>query len=187
MMKTMLILLFTVVIMLLLFCKCDVSDHTNHNAKKRRMSSIDTNNTGLCIFTTPYRCCRGRMDYFNADTIEIVDTPFIKYKDIISYDTLNHTISLTYDIRKKWIKNFDQYLNQTPFIITLDTQRIYGGWFTRGPNAFHSRWIIIKFMDSFDSLKANQIRIKYEDEFEGIDPRNNSTIFKRLIQDNKAK
>jgi hypothetical protein len=78
-----------------------------------------------------------------------------------------------------------------PFLVTLDSSKLYGGWFWTPISSIPCHRVVIEPDCLFDSLDTNEIRIKlgYPDEnhFKGEDPRNNKEIFDRPIEDGKAK
>lgn len=128
---------------------------------------------------------------FDIENVSIIDNPIISYDDIISYDTTSHILKLTYsrDSLKSKIGQIGVYGKS--FLVTLDSSKIYGGWFWTPISSIPCHWVVIEPDCSFDSLKLNEIRIKLgypnEDHFKGEDPRSNKEIFNRLIVDGKAK
>jgi len=128
---------------------------------------------------------------FDIENVSIYENPIISYNDIISYDTTSHILKLTYsrDSLKSKVGQISVY--GKAFLVTLDSLKLYGGWFWSPISSIPCRWVVIEPDCLFDSLKINEIRIKLgypnEDYFNGEDPRNNSEIFNRLIVDGKAK
>jgi len=146
---------------------------------------------GLCIYPTKVEYTSD-LSYqnFDIESAPIIDNPIISYDDIISYDTTFHILNLTYsrDSLKSKIGQIGVY--GKPFLVTLDSSKIYGGWFWTPMSSIPCHWVVIEPDCSFDSLETNEIRIKLgypnEDHFKGEDPRNNKEIFDRLIEDSKA-
>ena len=124
----------------------------------------------------------------NVTKVEITGEPIISYSDIIFYDTTSHIITLKTPIDSLYIEND---VHGTPFILTLDGEKIYGGWFWIAASSAICHWVVIEPDCPSDNLKDNEFRIKLgypsEDYFQGVDPRNNQRIFKRLHQDGKVK
>ena len=78
-----------------------------------------------------------------------------------------------------------------PFQITLDSLKMYGGWFWTPISSITCQWIVIEPDCLLNSLASNEIKIQRgyppEDHFIGKDPRKNEKIFSRLVKDGKAK
>ena len=149
-------------------------------------------NEGLCIYATKVDI-NSNLTYQNFDIEEadLIGEPLVSYNQIISYDTSSHIITLSYsqDSLKNKIGQIGVY--GKPFIVTLDSQKIYGGWFWTPISSIPCHSVVIEPDDVFDTLKTNEIRIKLgypdENQFKGIDPRNNRVIIDRLIKDKKVK
>lgn len=128
---------------------------------------------------------------FNIDGVNIINDPIIIYNDIISYDTTSHILNLTYSRDSLKRKIGEIGVSGKPFLVTLDSSIIYGGWFWTPSSSIPCHWVVIEPDCVFDSLKTNEIRIKLgypnENHFIGEDPRNNREIFNRLIEDGKVK
>ena len=128
---------------------------------------------------------------FDIETAPLIDSPVIFYDEIISYDTTTHIIQLAIerDSLKKRIGEINVY--GTPFLVTLDKIKMYGGWFWTPVSSIPCHWIVIEPDCVFDTLATNEIRIKCgyptEEHFNGKNPRNNQEIFTRLVKDGKAK
>jgi hypothetical protein len=148
---------------------------------------------GLCIYATKVGITSDlTYQAFNADTFPLIGEPIIAYDDIVTYDTINHIMELAYPRDSLKIENINgtSVLYGIPFIITLDSANMYGGWFWTSMSSIPCHWVVIEPDDLFDSLFANEIRIKFgypnQDHARGEDPRNNSQIFERLVKDGKA-
>jgi len=146
----------------------------------------------LCIYSTELETTSDlTYQNFDIETAPLIDGPVIFYDDIISYDTTTHIIQLTIerDSLKKRIGQIGVY--GKPFLITLDAAKMYGGWFWTPISSVPCHWVVIEPDCLFDTLATNEIRIKCgyptEEHFKGVDPRNNKTIFARLVKDGKAK
>lgn len=146
---------------------------------------------GLCIYPTNVEYTSESYQNFDIESAPIIDDPVISYDDIISYDTTFHILKLTYSRDSLKVKIGQIGVYGKPFLVTLDSSRIYGGWFWIPMSSIPCHWVVIEPECLFDSLETNEIRIKLgypnEDHFKGEDPRNNSKIFDRLSEDGKAK
>ena len=78
-----------------------------------------------------------------------------------------------------------------PLIVTLDAEKLYGGWFWTSVSSIPCYSVMIVANGVSDPLRDNeiQIRLGYPDEKHctETDPRNNQDIIYRLIEDGKAK
>ena len=145
---------------------------------------------GLCIYPTKIQYTSD-LSYqrINVEDAPIIGESIISYDDIISYDTTAHILSLSYprDSLKINIKS----VYGEPFLVTLDSAKIYGGWFWTPASSIPCHWVVIEPDALFDSLATNEIRIKLgypnEKHFQGEDPRNDRKIFDRLVMDGKAR
>lgn len=126
----------------LFFFNCDLISVINN------IFFPDTNNIhnhnkgeGLCIYPTEVeltdnylhqnynidsaRIINYRHRNFNIDSAYIINNPIITYNEIISYDTTLHILEMT--ISRESLKSRCEYTK--PFLITLDLEKMYGGWF----------------------------------------------------------
>ena len=147
---------------------------------------------GLCIYPTIVEHTADlTYQNFDIENVPLLNKPIISYDDIICYDTTSHIVTLTYsrDSLINKLGQIDVYGN--PFLVTLDSSKIYGGWFWTPVSSIPCHWVVIEPNSLFDTLKTNEIRIKLgypdENEFMGEDPRNNKEIFDSLILDGKVK
>ncbi len=182
-------LLLPIIFVILFFIGCDrILDIPSNSDNK----SNNLKGKGLCVYPTKVEYTSD-LSYqnFDIESALIIDNKIISYDDIISYDTTSHILNLTYsrDSLKSKIGQIGVY--GKPFLVTLDSSKIYGGWFWTPISSIPCHWVVIEPDCLFDSLKTNEIRIKLgypnEDHFKGEDPRNNKEIFNRLIEDGKAK
>ena len=178
-------------------CNNNTMPATDINSTSNKESNLSKE--GLCIYATKVDI-NSDLTYqdINLEDAELIGEPIISYNQIISYDTTLHvmTLSFSQDSLKKRISSSGVYdktvgIYGQPFIITLDSQKIYGGWFWTPVSSIPCHSVVIVIDDLYDTSKPNQIRIKlgYPDEnhYKGIDPRNNKKIVERLIKDNKVK
>ncbi|MGK9370165.1 hypothetical protein ACSSWA_14805 [Melioribacter sp. Ez-97] len=166
---------------------------------KDNIVSSSNSNEGLCIYATKINI-NSDLSYQNIDLekAELIGEPIISYNHIILYDTSNHVLTLSFsqDSLKKRIAQMSAYDNVIgmygmPFIVTLDHEKIYGGWFWLPVSSIHCHSIVILLDTVSYALKINEIKIQLgytdENQFKGTDPRNNRKIIYRLIKDKKVK
>ena len=128
----------------------------------------------------------------DLDTFEIRDTPILRYEDLIKYDTASHklTIGISHDsIVITWSSNSDQNFGSM-FMVTLDTEPIYCGWFVPLGWSNPCNWVHINEpYYEFDSLEDNEVVISFQYESErwhkNPDPRLDPRIVERLKADGK--
>ena len=157
--------------------------HSNENPLQR--------NTGLSIFGANVEI-NSNLSYqtINIEKTDVTGEPIISYKDIVSYDTARHIITLSYsgDSLKNNIGQIGVYGKS--FIVALDSQKMYGGWFWTPISSVSCQWVVINITYSENSVSPTQIKIELgypsESAFQGVDPRNNRKIIDRLIKDKKA-
>jgi hypothetical protein len=178
-----------IIFVFLLFIGCD-RIHDIFSSSDNKFNNVKQE--GLFIYPTKVEYTSDLSHQnFNIDSVYIGDDPIIFYNDIISYDTTSHILNLTYsrDSLKSKIGEIGIYGKS--FLITLDSSKIYGGFFWAPYSSISCHWVVIEPDCLFDSLKTNEIRIKLgypnENHFKGEDPRNNTEIFDRLIEDGKVK
>lgn len=168
---------FYIVFLVLFFvsCKNSVVDNTETNE-----------NSGLNIFETDIKITSDlTYQNFDLETADITGEPLISSDQIISYDTTNHALTLSFsrDSLKTKIGHFG--VHGKPFIVTLDSQKIYGGWFWAPISSVPCHSVVIMPDDPFDSLTVHEIRIKLgypsKDHFEGSDPRKDRRIIQWLM------
>lgn len=160
--------------------------------------SSSNSNEGLCIYATKINI-DSDLSYqnINLEKAEIIGEPVISYNQIISYDTSTHVLTLSFsqDSLKKRIAQMSAYDNVIgvygmPFIVTLDHEKIYGGWFWLPVSSIPCHSVVILLDSVSDTLAPNEIKIQLgypdENQFKGTDPRNNRKIIERLIKDKKA-
>ena len=159
------------------------------NKKNENITNINpVLENGLCVYPTNI-IDHPEFQYQEIDVnkVSITGDAIILYKDIISYDTISHIITLSFPVDSLKIK---KDVNGTPVLITLDGEKIYGLWFWTAVSSAICNWVVVVPDSPFDSLMQNQFKIdlgyptsKY---FKGNDPRNNSKIISRLVADGKA-
>ena len=127
----------------------------------------------------------------DLDTFPIKDTPILRYEDLIKYDTGSHklTIGISHDSLK--IEVSDVYHNfGSMFMVTLDNEPIYCGWFVPIFWSNPCNWVYIEEpYYEFDSLEDNEVVISFQYESERWhkypDPRLDPRIVERLARDGK--
>ncbi len=141
---------------------------------------------GLCIYPAVLSSShQAGTDEIDVGRAEISGKPIVSYRQILSYDTATHVIRLS--IPRDSLPPFDY---RTPFLVTLDSVKMYGGWFFANFFSSTCSWVVI-IADDFSVTDPNAIRIGlgYPNEgfFVGIDPRGNPAIIGRLARDGKIK
>ncbi len=128
----------------------------------------------------------------DLDTFALKDTPILRYEDLIKYDTSSHklTIGISHDsLTIKWSSN--AYINfGSMFMVTLDKEPIYCGWFWSVSNSKLCNWVHIEEpYYEFDSLEENEVVMSFRYESERWqkypDPRLDPRIVERLAKDGK--
>ncbi len=141
---------------------------------------------------TTYFCYTSK-DYsvLDLDTFALEDTPLLRYDDIIKYDTCSHKLTLGYPHDSLKIRKLcydDKYSSM--FMVTLDSNPIYCGWFWSGYFSRPVNWVyIMEPHYEIDSLEDNEIVISfhYNSEYwqKYPDPRLDPKIVERLTKDGK--
>jgi hypothetical protein len=142
---------------------------------------------GLCIYPAVLSSThQAGVDEIDVNLAEISGKPIVSYGEILSYDTAAHVIRLS--IPRDSLTLFGRF--HTPFLVTLDSVKIYGGWFFANFASSICNSVVI-IADDFTVIEPNSIRISlgYPSErfYTGTDPRANPAIIRRLIQDGKIK
>lgn len=117
------------------------------------------------------------------DTILMEDSPILRYKDLLSYDTANHklTLSISHDSIK--FENLSVY--GTMFIVTMDKTPVYCGFYWPVISSVPCNWVYIQEpYYELDNLEDNEIVISFS-SLQHNDPRLDDVIVERLKKDNK--
>ena len=144
------------------------------------------------VDTTYFHYSNNDYSTLDLDTIALKDTPILRYEDLIKYDTCSHklTIGISHDSLKiTWSSNSDQNFGSM-FMVTLDSEPIYCGWFVPGFWSNPCNWVHIEEpIYEFDSLEDNEVVISFRYESERWqkypDPRLDPRIVERLAKDGK--
>jgi len=114
---------------------------------------------------------RSHYDYslLDLDTFALEEAPILRYEDLLKYDMGLHkmTLGISHDsLTIKWSSN--PYINfGSMFMVTLDEEPIYCGWFTSGHWSNPCNWVHIKApYYEFDSLEDNEVVISFRYESE---------------------
>ncbi len=144
------------------------------------------------VDTTYFHYSNNDYSTLDLDTIALEDTPVLRYEDLFKYDTGSHklTLVISHDSLKiTW--SSDVYHNfGSMFMVTLDAEPIYCGWFVPGSWSNPCNWVYIREpYYEFDSLEDNEavMSFRYESEFwqKYPDPRLDPRIVERLAKDGK--
>lgn len=128
----------------------------------------------------------------DLDTFTLENTPILRYEDLIKYDTGSQklTIGISHDSLKiPWSSNYYQNFGSM-FMVTLDEEPIYCGWFVSRHWSIPCNWVHIEEpYYEFDSLEDNEVVISFRYESERWqkkpDPRLDPRIVERLKADGK--
>ncbi len=133
------------------------------------------------------------MDYstLDLDTLVLEDAPILRYEDLMKYDTATHklTIGISHDTFK--IEALDFHHNfGSMFVVAVDKEPIYCGWFVAGFWSMPCNWVyILEPIYQSDSLEDNEVIISfhYNSDFwqKYPDPRLDPRIVERLVKDGK--
>jgi len=173
--------LITVFLICVLTVSCD-----NPVSKEEEEKTVSTE--GFCIYLTDVDREDGLTDQEDVlENSEMIGDPVLAYNEIISYDTMTHTIDMSIT-RKEFFKRVATIgENNEGFLVTLDSVKTYIGWFCGSYSSVPRDNVVIMFDTVIEDLDSNQIRLKlgYPDEsqFTRPDPRDNKSIFERLKED----
>ena len=127
----------------------------------------------------------------NLDTLALEEVPLLRYDDIIVYDTGSHklTLKISHDSLKIEELSFDEPYSSM-FMVTIDSDPIYCGWFWYGGFSRPVNWVYIDEPHyKYDSLENNEIDINFHylcDYWQkNPDPRLDPRIVERLARDGK--
>ena len=121
----------------------------------------------------------------NFDTILLSDKPFLRYNDLIKYDTITH--KLTLGISHDSLKIGDAGVYGRMFVVTIDKKPIYCGFKWPVYSSVPCNWIFIEEpYQSLDNLNDNEIVISFNSSVYK-DPRLDKRIVERLKNDGKIK
>lgn len=126
---------------------------------------------------------------FDPATASVGDTAVVRYDELLWYDTARHVMGLSVS-RDSVIQRLGGVgVRGVPFVITLDNDRIYGGYFWTSLSSFSSEAIVIMADSELDTLGSNEMRIRLgypsADHFAGEDLRNAPALVARLGADGK--
>ena len=121
----------------------------------------------------------------SLDTVALLPEPILMYKDILSYDTLAHKLTLA--ISHDSLKIGQASVYGRMFIVTIDKKPIYCGFKWPVISSVPCNWIYIEEpYEALDNLKNNEIVISFQTN-QYTDPRNDKRIIDRLKKDGKLK
>ena len=138
---------------------------------------------------------RSRYDYslLDLDTFALEEAPILRYEDLLKYDMGLHklTSGISHDSLMITMSPSNPDHNfGSMFMVTLDAERIYCGWFVLSIWSNPCNWVHIEEpYYEFDSLEDNElvINFRYESErwHKNPDPRLDPRIIERLKVDDK--
>jgi len=120
----------------------------------------------------------------NLDTVALLAEPMLRYKDILSYDTLSHKFTLA--ISHDSLNIGATRMSGRMFIVTIDKKPIYCGFKWSVISSIPCNWVFIEEpYESLDHLKDNEIVMSFSNQYP--DPRNDKRIIDLLKMDKKIK
>ncbi|MBD3244049.1 MAG: hypothetical protein GF331_25885 [Chitinivibrionales bacterium] len=149
-----------------------------------------TNREGIRVFLTSVDRGAGSQ-LFDPDTVALPDTCVLDHGEIAWYDTGTHVLRLTFPRNQLLERIGAVSVRGNPFVLCVDGQRVYGGWFWTSASSFSCDAIAIVSDPSDDSLHSNElpVRLGYpnEDTFAGIDLRAAPLVLETLAADGKLR
>jgi len=119
------------------------------------------------------------------NTVQLANLPLIEYDDIISYNTLSHSFSIS-EQAKNVIQELEHSVSGLAFALTNDSKIIYTGYFWPAFSSLCCDWITI---DPLRLEYDGQLRVDFgyptADFWNNGDPRNDSVLLNILRRDNK--
>ena len=168
-------IIFTFYVLVLLLSGCETSTQSPKYAAGQ----------GVEIYLAKYiNSFNYTLDYtkINLDTIQLQENPLIPYNYIKTYNPQNHIVELNITVDN--IKGFKPRVNGHMFVITVDKERIYCGFFRPSISSAMFNWIIID--EAIDS-KSKTLPIYFIHDEPEKDPRADDRIIARLSKDGKLK
>lgn len=121
----------------------------------------------------------------NFDTLLLEDIPFLRYNDVIKYDTLTHKVTL--GINHDSLKIGDAGVYGRMFVVTVDKKPVYCGFKWPVYSSVPCNWVFIEEpYQSLDHLNDNEIVISFHSGAPN-DPRMDRRIVNRLKADGKIR
>ena len=122
----------------------------------------------------------------DESTIVPEQEPIIRYEDILSYDSKNHTFKISSAARES-LKGKESSIHSRPFVLVANKEYIYTGYFWAAYSSAICPWLTI---DPIHAQYAGELRITlgYPWLMEGMnipDRRNDGRILNILRQDRK--
>jgi hypothetical protein len=139
----------------------------------------------IYLTVTPY-AFRFQVDYhaIDFDTIALQELPALRYNDLLAYDTVKH--KLTLGIPSDSLHIGDSGVYGRMFVVTIDREPIYCGFYWPVISSVGSDWIVIEEpYKELDHLEDNEIVINCRAIIDP-DPRKDARIISRLEADGKV-
>jgi hypothetical protein len=127
------------------------------------------------------------MDYSTVDfdTILLSDLPILRYNDLKKYNLTTH--KLTLNISHDSLNIGDAGVYGRMFVVTIDKNPVYCGFNWPVISSVPCNWVYIEEpYKELDNLSENELVISFSSEVYS-DPRSDSRITERLIQDGKIR
>jgi hypothetical protein len=163
---------------MLLICSCEKHNETKNFAIGEGFE--------LYLTVKPY-IHNLYLDYstVNFDTILLEDAPFLRYNDVLKYDTLSH--KLTLGVNHDSLKIGEAGVYGRMFVATIDRKPIYCGFKWPVYSSVPCNWVFIEEpYQSLDHLNDNEIVISIRSGAAN-DPRLDRRIVNRLKADGKIR
>ena len=138
----------------------------------------------IYLTTAPYTF-HYQIDYsaVDFDTVELHDTPMLRYNNILKYDTLINKMTL--GISHDSLQLGDAGVYGRMFVVTVDKQPVYCGFKWRVISSVACNWIFIEEpYPELDGLYDDEIKILFGSN-QKPDPRMDRRIIDRLKADEK--
>ena len=122
----------------------------------------------------------------NESSVVTEDKPFIKYSELISYNSKKYYFEISESIRKN-IKDSDQNLFSRAFAIKSNNKLVYTGYFWAGYSSQSVNWITIDILSTYYGDKL-WVDLGYPGGFANdsvLDKRNDNQILDIFRRDNK--
>jgi hypothetical protein len=140
----------------------------------------------IYLSKTPYSySLQKNYSTMNLDTVALLEDPILRYKDLSSYNTLSHKLTLAISHDSLKIGKAGVYGRM--FVVTIDKKPIYCGFKWPVISSIPCNWVYIEEpYKELDNLKDNEIVISFNNQLYP-DPRVDKRIIERLKKDRKIK
>lgn len=121
-----------------------------------------------------------------SESVELQDTPFLSYADLLNYNSSEYEFSITDNARSR-IENMENSVRGVPFGVVANNELIYTGYFWPSFSSLICKCLVI---DPVAPTLRNENKLKmklgYPGFFEGIDDnRNDPKVIDIFSRDDK--